>query len=627
MLIFDIETNGLLRPSGQLPAMDKIHCIAIHDTTDGTTTVYDPAGPPITAGLKRLAQADAICGHNIINFDIPAIKSVRPEFKPTGQIIDTLVWARLVFGDIKEGDFALMQSGVLPGKLLGSHSLKAYGYRLGKFKGTFGETTDWSEWTPEMSAYCAQDVAVTMALLKKLMEQKTTKEALDLEHQVATIISRQEHFGVGFNIPAAEALYAKLIGERETVEKEIKQTFPPFWIAGKEFTPKRDNAKSGYVAGAAMTKVAFVDFNPGSNQHIYIHLIKRYKWKPTEFVKKGLAPDWVAKWTGHPNEPKIDDEILGSLPYPSAKPLARYKLLTKRIGQIAEGKQSWLGHYNSQTRRIHGAVNSCGAVTGRMTHFNPNLGQVPNSQAEYGPECRALFGVFDEFFNRVTGRFIGCDADGLEARCLAHFLAPYDGGEYARAVLEGKKEDKTDVHSLNAARLVCIRDTAKTFLYAFIYGAGDAKLASILGDGSSGKEVRARFMKGFPALEKLLAAVKKAVRNNGHLKGLDGRIVRCRSLHSALNTLLQGAGAGVMKKALCIMDEKFQSDGLVPGIDYEFVLNVHDEVQIENITDKAPSTYYGEEAAAAIFKAGEHFKFRCPLAGSYAIGATWAETH
>jgi hypothetical protein len=622
VLIFDLESDGLLED------LTKIHCLSIYDTATDTYSMYDQQSLPILEGIKRLQRAPYIVGHNIIGFDIKAIKKVFPFFTPTGRIIDTLVWARLAYGDIRQADFGLQQQGKLPAKLIGSHSLKAWGYRLGCHKGVFGETTDWKLWTPEMSVYCQKDVTVTGALVRQLQTADTSAEALRLEHDIAEIISRQERYGVGFNVPAAEALYLELQEQREKLLREIRKEFPPFYLPGKEFTPKRDNKAMGYVAGATFTRTSLVQFNPSSSRHVYTHLIKNYGWKPEEFVKKGKAPEWLKAITGHDTEPTINDEIIEALPYPTAKPLARYLMLDKRIGQIAEGKQAWLQTYNSKTRRIHGAVNPCGAVTGRMTHFWPNLAQVPNNHAPYGKECRSLYGVFDEQFQPVPEALIGCDANSLEAFCLAHYLYPYDGGQYAKTISEGKKEDGTDNHTINAKILGVDRDIAKRFLYAFIYGAGNAKLGSIVGgDAALGAKLRKKFMKGFPGLKALMDAVQTAVKQRGCVKGLDGRTVRIRSSHSALNTILQGAGALIMKKAAVIADQQYQLDGLIPGVDYEFVLNVHDEVQIERISAAKPAAYYGETMAEAIGRACDHFKFRCRVGGSYDIGSTWAETH
>ena len=200
-------------------------------------------------------------------------------------------------------------------------------------------------------------------------------------------------------------------------------------------------------------------------------------------------------------------------------------------------------------------------------------------------------------------------------------MAKHDGGEYAKVILEG------DIHSVNqSAAGLPTRDNAKTFIYAFLYGAGDAKLGSIVGKGrQAGAKLRSKFLAGLPALEKLVRGVKKRAAEKGYLIGLDGRKLHIRSDHAALNTLLQSAGALVMKKALVILDADLQAAGLVPGVHYEFLANVHDEWQIEVDEDKAE--FVGKTAQAAIRKAGDYFGFRCPLDGEFKIGRNWAETH
>ena len=602
MMIFDIETNGLL------DTVSEIHCISIYDTDTNHYYRFDPISRPIWEGLEMLEKADEICGHNIISYDIPAIQVVCPEFKPKGKVVDTLTWARLTFPDIKERDWNRAQLGRLPGKLIGSHSLEAYGYRFGVFKGSFGKTTDWKEWSPEMSDYCEQDVVVTKKLLEKLQEKGVPEEALDIEHKVAYIIARQERYGVLFDRQAALDLYKRLHHRREELRKELQGKFVPFYKPkGKVFTPKRDNKKMGYVAGCSMTKIELVDFNPASNQHIATVLRKIYRWEPTIFTEKS-------------GDPKIDEDILNSLPYPECKVLAEFQMIEKRIGMLAEGKQAWLKHYNEKTGRIHGAINSNGAVTGRMTHFNPNLGQVPASYSPYGEDCRALFIV-------PPGRkLVGCDADGLEARGLGHFMARYDDGAYATAVDSGKREDGTDVHTMNQKAIEAdSRDNAKTWFYAFIYGAGDEKLGNILGKGKdAGKKSRDKLMQNLPAMGKLTKAVQHKVKAQGFLKGLDGRTLSIRSSHSALNTLIQSSGAVIMKKALIFCEETLSSQ-YEYGTEYAFVLNVHDEYQIECREEIAKDV--AEIAVQSIIKAGEYFNFRCPLKASADVGVNWRETH
>jgi len=326
----------------------------------------------------------------------------------------------------------------------------------------------------------------------------------------------------------------------------------------------------------------------------------------------------------------VDEEVLKQLPYPEAQVLSEYLMVEKRLGQLATGKEAWLKHVRPDGR-IHGEVTTNGAVTGRMTHSKPNIAQVPGltdkktgKPMPYGKECRSLFIV------PVGKKLVGCDADALELRCLAGYMARYDGGAYIKTVLEGKKELGTDMHTVNAKALGTTRDIAKVWFYAFIYGAGDFKLGTIL-NAPRGKEMewgrrsRARFLKNLPALKTIIEKVQKAVAKKGFLKGLDGRQLRVRSSHSAFNTLLQSAGAILMKAALVLLDEDLQRAGYVPGRHYEFVANVHDEFQIE--ADEEIADDVGKRAVTAIIKAGEFFGFGCPLNGNAECGSSWATTH
>ena len=591
-LIFDLETNGLL------PEVSKVHTLCIYDTATLKFTRFDKEKVP--AGLIELADADTIIGHNILDYDIPVIQKLYPTLHITKpRALDTMVWGRLAWPDIKSTDFGLVKKGVLPGKLIGSHSLKAYGYRLMELKGDYAETTDWSKWTPELSDYCEQDVRVTARLYEKLCSRKIDRRAIELEHAVQQVIIRQMRHGVLFDVKGAEALYATLLEQQRELGDKLRSLFPPWYVRKGTFTPKRDNKKMGYAAGGSMTKVEYTEFNPASRPHIASRLKWKYGWVPEDFTNTG--------------QPELDDEVLKALPYPEAQQLAEYLLLQKRLGQIAEGNQAWLKCYDQKSHRINGYVNSNGAVTGRMTHSAPNMAQVPRVGTIHGSECRALFCA------PAGKKLVGIDASGLELRCLAHYLAKYDGGEYVQAVLSG------DIHSFNQKALgIESRNDAKTFIYAWLYGAGEEKLGSILGQGAgAGRALKNKFFKALPAVKQLKHDVEVAARR-GYLVGLDGRHIPVRSLHSALNTLLQGAGAIIMKKALVILDEKLRQEA-APGKEYEFVLNVHDEFQIEANEEIAEAV--GREAVKAIQLAGESFGLRCPLDGEYKCGSNWADTH
>ena len=600
-IVFDLETNGL-----DLSEISTVHTLSLYDSKNGKIHTYDLED--VKKGIKHLEKADLIVGHNIIDYDIPVVKKFYPTFNQPEKVIDTLIFARLVYPNIWPLDQKLIKAGRLDKRLMGRHSLEAYGQRLGLHKGDYGKDTDWQSWSKEMSDYCRLDVKVTLKLFQRLMSKDYSKEALELEHDTMKIIKRQMDNGCGFDDKEAEKLYAIIIARANELEEELIDSFGT-WIEpnGDPHTAKRNNSRYGYIEGATYQKIKYVTFNPNSRVHIYKKLIEKYEWQPKEFTDGG--------------QPKVSESVLDSLEYPEAKMLSEYLTLSKRLGQIADGNHSWLKMVEKDGR-IHGYVNTLGTVTGRMTHSSPNMAQVPSVGNPYGAECRGLF------VPRKGWKLVGADASGLELRCLAHFMARYDDGKYTKVLLEG------DIHTENqhAAGLEK-RSDAKRFIYAFLYGAGDELLGEITADGEAnqkekrahGKKLRSSFLKKVPALNSLKNAVEQVAKQRGHLLGLDGRELPVRAIYSSLNVLLQGAGAIVMKKALVIMDRLFQEKGYVPQQDYEFMLNVHDEVQVEcrpEITEEI-----GKMAVEGIRLAGEHFKFRCPLDGEFEVGDSWKDTH
>lgn len=617
MLIFDIETNGLLDKTS------KVHCISLQDVDTGHLETYSDRGDykRTNSALDLLASSDCICGHNILCFDIPALQKVYQDFKPKGRVLDTLVLSRLIWPNLAELDYDRLRHAKVPSdpyfhfppKLIGSHSLRAWGFRLGVLKGDFSETTDWQEWSEAMCEYNKQDVVVTKALWDLIERQHYSEEAINLEHEFQKVIFQQEQNGFPFDEQQASKYYASLCAERERILQVVQKSFPPV-DRGSYFTPKRDNKTRGYKAGVTIWKPCITPFNPGSRQDIADRLREKYGWQPTEFTEKG--------------QPKIDETILSELPYPEAKDLSQYFLVQKRIGQLAEGNNAWLKLVRPDGR-IHGHVITNGAITGRCTHVNPNLAQVPAVGVYMGAEFRSLFYAPSGYV------VLGADASGLELRCLAHFIAKYDGGLYASKILEG------DIHWHNAQALGLVgRDerkdpnnehhmwarnkVAKRFIYAFMYGAGDAKLGEIVGgDETKGAELRKTFLKALPAMKILIDTVKRTAKERGYLYGIDHRKLPVRSQHSALNTLLQSAGAVAVKKATCILWEDLEAEGLAEHV--QQVAHVHDEYQL--LVQKGYEAQVGEIAVRAFRKAGEYFHFRLPLDGEYKVGHNWAETH
>lgn len=448
---FDIETDGLL------DELTSIHSLVMQDVDTGEViSVHEHS--EVKEALIELAAANQIIGHNIIKFDIPAIQKVYPWFTiDESKVFDTLVMSRLIWPHLKERDFDIEPD--MPKNLYGSHGLEAWGYRLGEWKGDYSKEMKakgidpWAHWNEDMQRYCEQDVVVTVELLDRILYKRvdgkkvrrnTDPRAIELEHQVAHIIWEQEQTGFMFDTEAALKLTRRLQEERAEVESSLSTLFDPWWSSEGTVIPKRTvNYKNvdrhSTWAGAPYTKIKLNIFNPGSRAHIANRLTKVRGWKPTERTNN--------------DQPKVDDEILQALPYPEAKQIAKFFLIQKRIGQVAEGNQAWLKKVNKTTGRIHGTVVTNGAVTGRMTHNNPNVAQTPSVRAPYGADCRACWTV-------PSGKkLVGVDVAGLELRMLAHFMAPHDGGAYGDTVVNG------DIHTANQeAAGLPTRNMAKTFI-------------------------------------------------------------------------------------------------------------------------------------------------------------------
>lgn len=625
---------------------------------------------------------------------------------PRENVVDTLVLSRLLFANIKDSDMALLRSGKLPGKRFGSHALEAWGYRLGEMKGEYkddfkklleeqGEDyvdgAEWISFNEPMMDYNVQDVVVTKALLEKLLSDKHyfppeggcgdnwwmhdavtfwqySCEAVWLEHRAAWLLAKQERNGFPFNTKAIEELYVELAGRRSELLQTLTDTFGT-WYQPKGGTelflhprtgkplgkyprvkypkqgaiykkPKNKAQREGrepceldtrdYVEGAPYTPVEHVVFNPSSRDHIALKL-KEAGWVPTEFTDKGA--------------PKVDDEVLEHVRVEDPEKqrcidlIKEYLMIQKRIGQAAEGDKAWL-RYVQEDGKIHGSVNPNGAVTGRATHSFPNLGQVPGVRSPYGEPCRAAFGA-EHHLDGLTGKpwvQAGIDASGLELRCLAHFMSKYDDGAYADVILNG------DIHTVNqTAAELPTRDNAKTFIYGFLYGAGDEKIGQIVGAGKErGKELKKKFLENTPAIAALREGIQQTLVESSRwvageqkvkwkrrwIKGLDGRKVHVRSPHAALNTLLQSAGALICKLWIVETEELLLKAGLKHGWDGDFAYMawVHDEIQVACRTTEIAQQVI-DIAQQAMRNVGEHFKFRCRLDTEGKMGPNWAVCH
>nr|WMM95529.1 DNA polymerase [Methylophilales phage MEP433] len=572
---FDIETDGFVEDC------TKIHCIVLKDidTQEVISVSNDEA-------VELLSNAELIAGHNIIKFDVPVLEKFY-DFKTKAKIFDTLVATRLLFPDIRDSDFKRLE---FPNNCIGRHSLKAWGYRIGTYKEQID--TDWSTFTPEMLEYCKQDVEVTYQLFNKINKIDYSKEAMELEHEVATLIYKQEKYGFKFDVDTATKLYAKLNARRLELEDEFQKIFEPQTLK-IPFIPKGNNKSKGYVKGEVFYKEKVITFNPSSRQHIADRLMERYNWKPTVFTPDG--------------KPKLDETVLSKLEFPEATLLCEHFLLDKRIAQLATGNQAWLKV--EKDGRIHGSCNTNSTVTARATHSSPNLAQIPSVSVQFGKECRALFCV------DKGNKLVGIDISGLEIRLLCHFMSKYDNGEYSKVVLDG------DIHT-ETQKLAGLesRDLAKRFYYCFLYGGGVKRIAEVTGKKvKEASQIKKRFLNNLPALNKLIEQVQNAS-SRGYLKGLDKRQVKVRSAHAALNTLLQSAGALVCKQWLVEFNKVVHK---IPSA--QQVVWVHDEIQVE--CHESDAEAIGRLAVECIERAGKHFQLRIPLTGEYKIGDNWSETH
>jgi DNA polymerase I len=562
--IFDIETNGFLN------VCDTVHCIVLKNIDTGEILT-----PSNQEAVKLLENAELLIGHNIIKFDIPVLeKLLSVTFRC--KIFDTLVGTRLLFSDIKEKDFSIKD---FPKDCIGRHSLKAWGNRIGEYKEQI--TTDWQTFTPEMLDYCIQDTEVTYKLYKVIEEKGYSQEALDLEHDVASLIFKQEQYGFTFNREKAEALSVKLKARQAELAEELQGVFEPI-------VAERWSTKTGKRLKDSVTV-----FNPSSRHHVAQRLKDKYGWDAKEFTSDGKA--------------KLDDSILSKLPYPEAKILCEHFLLNKRIAQIANGTQAWLKH--ERDGKIHGTCNTNSCVTQRASHSFPNLGQVPSTSAPFGKECRELFTV------PKGKRLVGIDVSSLEVMMLCHFMSKFDNGAYTKVALDG------DIHT-ETQKLAGLdsRDLAKRFYYCFLYGGSVKKIAEVIGKPfkEAGK-IKKRFLNNLPALHKLIEGVQSAA-ERGYLTGLDKRQIKVRNSYSALNTLLQSAGAILCKRWLVEFNKE-----ITKFKNAQQVVWVHDEIQVE--CEEQDAEDIGKIAVDCIRRAGEHFQLRVPLTGEYKISTNWSGTH
>lgn len=645
--VMDVESNGLhelllRKEKGEyvaIPEATIIHLLVLYDLSTGQVHVHrrNDKEDTIREGWDRALKADTLVTHNGIQFDLPVMERLYGgEFK--GKHIDTLVLARLLWPDAKNHPY-------------GGNSVEMLGHHLGLTKiGT--DITDWSKWTPLMEKRCVSDVKVQAAIFKWLLPKvKPFKAAARLEHRVCEIISRQQENGVDIDVLTAENMIDGFDRQRAECRDALYKAFPDrvkematpqYYVLDhngvrikkekkkqiEEELQSRGHPKSwAKHATPGPPKVERNPFNPGSTNQIAERLEEKYGW---------VAPRTKA------GNPSVTEDTLLTLDFPEADLIVQYNMADKRLQHLHD----WVTRARTSRTpgRIHPFINTNGAATGRMTHSQPNQTACPRVvkdkktgefvrgfRGRYGWEMRRLWKP------RPGWKFVGGDASGLELRMLGHALHPFDGGAYAKEVVEG------DVHTLNmkAGGLDTRNQTKETF-YAWIYGSGNETLGQTIADHQSltpdqrkkyyakerakiGGAFKRKVKQKIPALDQLISWCGSRVKSHGYLVLPDGRHAPIRKEYAALNTLLQGTGAIVMKVALVLHHDELIRRGYRWDRDFGYCLNAHDEFQLETRPEIAEEV--GQLIPWAIKTAGERLKIRCPLDGDYAVGDSWADTH
>ena len=410
---------------------------------------------------------------------------------------------------------------------------------------------------------------------------------VQLEHQVAHILQKQEEHGWYFDERAAYELESALRGELEEATEILRRKYG--FVAGTVFTPKRNNRTQGYVQGCPFTKLK--QLNPTSRDHIAWILQTHENWKPTQRTATG--------------KPVVDETVLKDIGSETSLLFLKCLDITKKLGMISEGVNAWQ-KLSTTCNRIH---HHCGVATStfRCAHRKPNLAQVPSDE-----RFRKLFRA------TPTYQMVSADLSGIELRMLAHYLSRYDNGRYQRILTTG------DIHQTNADRIGITRRQVKTVTYAFLYGAGNTKLGysydKLLSEKAAsikGAEIRKAYIAAIPGLADLLLACEKASKR-GYANAIDGRRISVDKGHKFLNYLLQGSAATIAKRWMVIVNECLPPDGHQLSF-------VHDELNYECYPRFAEEFAKWLETAARL--AGEHYNLRCPIAAEAKIGYTWADVH
>ena len=611
-VVCDIEANGLLHNA------TCIWCICAKDFDTGEMFFW---GPDELHDFSSFADdVHHWIGHNFIAYDLRMLKKfLNIKIKPL-RVTDTLLLSRLQ---------EYSKSG--------GHSLANWG-KFFNYPKVVHE--DWTQYSPEMKTRCETDVELNYKVacyLKSRGVEKGSKESSQIEHLVQNLLQNQTELGFALDTTKAYQLFAMFHNKTNRLEREIKEEFKQKAVLIDERVPKYKKDGSLSRVGLSM----YEDYTVVAGPFSYIKWEEFNLKSPSQKVSR-LSPWWkptvrtkgYRKLKDKVKEKKLTQEeadikaesmwqiceenlatISDEAPQ-SLKKLGEYAMYSSRYKEV----EGWLDALGEDDR-VHGEVSSVGSITHRMSHRNPNTANIPGSASPYGKECRSCFTVKDP----INYRLLGVDASGIQLRVLAHYMNDPD---YTLSVVSG------DIHTKNLEAMGIDkgewnehdkqwsgRNIAKTFIYAWLLGAGDEKVGHICGgDSAFGRRVKDQFLSALPSLAALKTRASDAAKTGG-LVGLDGRIIEIKSAHFALSAYLQGAESCVMKWAM--IDWQLEVRRL--KLDAKQVAIVHDEFQIEVHKDQADIV--GKTVVNSIIKAGTHFKMNCPMDGEYKIGLNWSETH
>ena len=656
-IVFDIESDGLL------DEITKIHCIACKDIVSKEEVQFTPDS--LDGFAKYIDSVQCVIGHNVVSFDIPAIKKILGIDLSSKKIVDTLLLSKLLNPDRP------------------AHSLEYWGQQLGNYKGDFH---DWSAFTQEMLEYCIQDVRVNEQIynaLKREAGKWDWSKAYALELKVAQIIQIQEEHGVKFDSDLATKYHAQLNDLMTEIENKVEPLLPPRRIPESKlrYPPKKMFKKDGTPSALAHKYFGDRLYTEGHDAWYVryddktVHVCEATKplatHEPMTLANQDSLKEWLLSEGWLPTIYNYrKNKVTGRKEQTSPKFQDASKNLCPNLEKLGEKVEfirdvtTWLSYRNRRNvilsnngtgwlanrrldndQRLSASADTVGTNTGRFAHRV--VANVPRVSSLFGREMRSLFTVDKDCY------MVGWDASALESRIEGHYTYKYDGGEYASELLDG------DIHSKNAEAFGCDRDTAKTVKYAVTYGAQAPKLGVTLGvPKAEGQRIYDEFWKSCSSLKTLRDNLTRYWNDHDrkYIKGLDGRKVMTRSEHSLINTLFQSGGIICMKQAMVLWDEWVKKEGL----NASQVIHYHDEAQAEvhksqvqfkkfGSEDEAKAftdpdriwsgiihsgdNYYraysrpGELGVLSIREAGNHLGLNVELDAEYMVGKTWAETH